>query len=214
MMSTGRILLVTGAFLSVVGLVSCGVLGIRKDAPRSVGGYKPLSGTVAEGFSYWLPREPFPRATCATCRLGKLKMGPFSLGAFRTLEIGGLVVNLPDDAAASDAAPPTASASSATAVSALRRRVAELEPLLGRALGRALPRLAGFRIRDLTLNRMRGTTLEPVLTARLVKSEGRRILASGLVLQKPTGAEAVPEAEVQMSPSLRLVWQKGRFDLP
>ena len=204
--------------LIVGGIVWLALSDWRKPPPSN--GYKTLSGAVAEEFVYRLGREPFPRVSCQSCRFGKLKAGPFSLGAFSTIEIEGLALNAPPGkavekrAAASDRpkGPVAAKASQSSSSPPNVLDVLHLKSLIS-SRTRVSRRIAGVTISGLCLNRMEGDMLVPVLKARCLKNVRERIALFDVELFDGAARQTIPEATLQLKPSPRLVWPRGVLDL-
>lgn len=223
------------AVLAIVGVSIWGALTIQIDEPSAATGYKRLSGTVAEGFVYRAGTEKFPRASCGACRVGKAKMGVFSIGALDTLEMNDLVVNLPpapssktmrghadgpSPAAPESGASAPAAPNSGASAPAARPQPAEglmaafqLQPLFGFAQKELKKNFASLRIKGFAVNRLVGDGLELVVSADLVKNKGRRIFLYHVSLNRGRAVEKLPMAELVLRPQLKIVWPQGSFDL-
>ena len=212
-MPTWRILLLSLAFLGAVGLAMWVVTTYdSSDDRKGAGGYKKLSGTVAEGFVYRSGREPHPRVTCSACRVGKLKVGLVSLGAFNTIEFDDLVVNIPD---------PIESERSSDSCEIERAEKAETDELvqvlnLGPVMTMArveAKKFAGIRISKLQINKMSSKGLKPVLAADILKNSGKRLILRNVVVYKDDHPLSISEAELKVNPGVSLVWRGGSWNL-
>lgn len=171
---------------------------------------KSLSGTIAEGMVYQSRREPFPRASCDACRVGKLKLGIFSLGAFNTVEFDNLVVNLPtnreivslnDDESTNNVANASIEAF-------------ELKPLMSSLNTSAiLKKFVGIRINGFELNRMRTNKLERICKARLVKNSDKKLMMYDVELSTEFGIKVLSTAEIKFKPSFGIAWSNGFIKL-
>lgn len=219
MSPTGRILASVGVFLLAVGsLVWIASVPRDRGDLRKPSGYKALSGTIAEDFSYHVSKDRFPRAICKACRVGKKKLGPISLGALNTLELDEVVLNVPSKPKAEplqttvpkaetlQGVSPKADAAATTLVETLG-----LEPLAGLSEKLKGRKFVAVTIRGLAVNRVVGDRAMPVFRARLVRTEGRTVRVYGLSLAE-RNAE-IPEATLEREPVLRLVWPQGSLVL-
>lgn len=211
-MSTWRILLLSLAFLGIVGLAMWAAVAYHPvDDKKESNSYKRLSGTVAEGFVYRVGREKHPRVTCSACRVGKLKLGLVSLGAFNTIEFDDLVVNVPDTAWCSveDNHPKKSKGKSDVDMivdtfnlrSGMDRASAETK------------KFAGIKISKFKINKMSGNDLVPIIHAKSLKNSGKRILLHNAVLYKEGQVYKLKEVELKVKPRFKLVWPTGSWDL-
>ena len=201
-----KIIALVAAFFAAVGALLWVASRRVAEPQRSGGGMKRLSGTVAEGLVYWSPKEPFPRASCDACRIGKVKAGVVSLSPFSTIEFDNLVINLPPGGKV-DGAEPRESARG-DAVDALG-----LRPLAAMAGVKPSVRFYGIKVNGFSLSRMVGGELRPVAKARQIRNLRRKIVVEGLLLYEADGERQVPRAELETKPSLAIVWPDGRIDL-
>ena len=208
-------------FAAVCGLVW---LALRPMSPEDTAvstGFRKLSGTIADQFSYREPGEAFPRVSCAACRIGRVKAGVFSIAPFTTVEVDDLVVNIPPSA---DARPPVATESGRRGVGAGTADAAKaavggldapgIRKLVWMASGQQIGRIGGIKINGLSIGRMVGRDLAPVLSARKLENSGRKILLHGVVLHADGVVQSIGRAELATKPSLAVVWPGGRFVLP
>lgn len=190
---------------------------VRGFGPQETGiGLKRLSGPVADGFMYRSPKEPFPRATFDAFRIGKIKVGVISLAPFSTVEFDNLVLNIPPTADVCPHPAPDGTAPVASASHVAGGGVADafgIRSLAAMAYGKPIGRIGGIRINGLSIGRMDGKELKPILSARRLKNSGRKIVVEGLVLYDMSGERQVENAELVSKPEPAIVWQGGRFEL-
>lgn len=212
MTSTWRILLLSLAFFAVVGLSMWAALACHPEDDRQGGnGYKRLSGTVAEGLVYRVGRERHPRITCSACRVGKMKLGMISLGAFNTVELDDLVINVPEWTADPLKRKPSKEVKGNSEADAVVDAL-NLRPVVAMAHVKA-KKFASIRISRLQINRMSGERLLPILKAESLKSSGRRMTLQNVVLYRDGQELALQAAELEARPRFRLVWPDGAWDL-
>ena len=187
-------------------------------ASRSTGvqppaaGMKRLSGTVAERLVYRVPSEPFPRASCDACRMGRLKAGPFSLGAFNVVEFDDLVVNIPPGGLGGNAE----EHGNATLSGSSFAEALNLKPLVGMSQsqggGRKM-KFHGIKINGFALNKMEGRELVPIASAATVRNSRRTIVLQDVVLRRNGAEERIAEAKLELKPRVAIVWPGGIWDL-
>ena len=204
-----RIWLTTATTVAVVGFAIWCALSFEPDKPKPIG-MKNLSGTVAEGFYYRSGKEKFPRATCDACRIGKMKMGLISLGAFNTLEFDNLVVNILTNSelkiekdtreAAKDVAPEIVDRFS-------------LKPLMGIAQNGLKKSFSSIRINGFQLNRLVNDELELVFSAGTLRNSGRNVILRDVVLNRGGEKECLKSAELKLRPRMVIVWSGGEWDI-
>ena len=86
-------------FAVVLGIAAVCVLTMNYQVEDDVKRPPPrLDRNVAEGFRLWNPKAGVDSIRFDSCRVEKMRMGFFALGAFNVLCIKGLVLNLPLDA--------------------------------------------------------------------------------------------------------------------
>lgn len=213
MMSAWRMLLLSMAFLGVVGVAVWAALAHRPaEDKKGVVGYKRLSGTVAEGFACRVGGEKHPRVTCSACRVGKMKLGLISLGAFNAIEFDDLVINVPEaspcpavEAGCSET--PEGKSDADVVVNAFG-----LKSVMSMACVEAKA-FAGIRISRLRVNKMEGDSLVPILSAESLKSAGKRLVLHNAVLHMEGQTQKAAEVELKVKPRFRLVWPTGSWNL-
>lgn len=204
-----RILSAISALIVVVGFaVWVANLDFSFEAEHQ--GYKRLSGTVAEGFVYRSSKEPFPRATCKTLKIGKVKLGPFSVGPLSTLTIEELIVNLPSEektAAAKKTIDKHCGSESSTQVTDFLG----LNSLVEISHPKAARKFSKIVINGLELNRMEGAVLRPVLRAARLENQKRRIILKDVIVYCEDREEMHHTAELVLNQTPRLIWPGGEF---
>lgn len=178
--------------------------------------YKRLSGTVAEGFVYRVGRERHPRVACSACRIGKMKLGLVSLGAFNTIEIDDLVINIPEAVTQTTLdrrtkSPNAKEQGSGTETDAVVEALG-LKPVMAMAHAEA-GRFTGIKISNFQVNRMSGDELRPVIKAASLKNSGRRMMLYDVVLHKDGERLDLDSAELVAKPCFKLHWPTGSWDL-
>lgn len=212
-MPTWRILLLSLAFLGAVGLAMWVVTTYdSSDDRKGAGGYKKLSGTVAEGFVYRSGRESHPRVTCSACRVGKLKVGLVSLGAFNAIEFDDLVVNIPESIGCEKTFDSSEIERGKKTETDAVVQALNLKPVMAMARVEA-KKFTGIRISKLQINKMTSKGLKPILAADVLKNSGRRLVLRNVVLHKDDHPLSVSEAELKINPGVCLVWRDGSWDL-
>ena len=204
MCSTGRLRLQVAVFIAAV----CGIvwIGVRQDMPESPkpNQMKRLSGTIAEELVYRIPKEPFPRASCKACRVGKMKAGVFSLGAFNVVEFDDLAVNIPPgglrELKGGDAGGGV-------------EKSAGLTPLVSMSGWKGGMKFHGITVNGLRVGRMDGTNLVPLFVASKVKNSGRKIVMKSVTLYRNGESETIPSATLALDPSPVVQWSGGSFAL-
>ena len=204
------------AFFALIFALAWIALKTHVEPLEHKSGMKRLSGTVADGFVYMSPKEPFPRITFDACRVGKVKVGVFALAPFSTVELDNLVVNIPpsngdiaqkmliDGGHASESVPNSVESNS---------NALGLKVLASMARGRFVGRLYSIKVNGFSLSKMIGKNLEPIIEARRLRSSGRKMLVEGLTLHDADGVKHISEAELVTKPVLSIVWAEGKFEL-
>jgi hypothetical protein len=217
MMPTWRAILPFLAFLGIIGLALWVSVADHPDGEEwGEKKYKRLSGTVAEGFVYRVGRERHPRVTCSACRVGKVKLGFISLGAFNAIEFDDLVLNIPE--VSEKAAPGKRSNHQMPTTQTTKADVADvvedlnLKPVLTMAHAKA-KQFAEIRVSNFQVNKMSGESLKPLVKASLLKNSGRRMILHDVILYKDEMGIALNEAELVVNPRLKLIWSTGSWDL-
>ena len=181
-------------------------------------GMKRLSGTLAEGLSYRQSQESFPRISCDACRIGKKKMGVFSLGAFSTIEFDNLVVNIPSGGMR----PKRESAKVSDVVQCEKNHKETVKDIVGAfnlesvmSISREDMRrsFAGIKINRFAINRMGEETLVPIVFVNTLQNRGRRIILNGVSIFREGSEKRIVSAELIFKPRIQIVWDGGFFDL-
>ena len=216
-MSRWKILAEVIAIFALSSALVC--IALKTDVePLKLGvGMKRLSGTVADGFVYMSPKEPFPRVSFSAFRIGKIKAGVISFAPFSTIEFDNLALNIPPSADKGtnfvpvNAGPPLAESSSD---SADKHDILGVRWLATMAYGKSIGRIGGIKINGLSIGRMVGNELKPVIAARQLKSAGRKIIVEGLYVHNADGEKFVGRAELVTKPVPTIIWHDGRLELP
>lgn len=212
MMPTWRILLLSLAFIGIVGLAMWAAIAYQPtDNNKGGNGYKRLSGTVAEGFVYRVGREKHPRATCSACRVGKMKLGLISLGAFNTIELDDLIINVPD-ASPSPIQDRQNGSQQEKSDADLVVDALNLKPVMAMARAEA-KKFAGVKISKIQINKMSGDSLLPLVHAESLKNSGKRLMFHNVILHKDGQEQKLSEVELKVKPRLKLIWSSGSWDL-
>lgn len=217
MMPTWRIILLSLAFHGIVGLAMWVAVAYHPDGEKQGGNnYKRLSGTVAEGFVYRVGREKHPRATCSACRVGKMKLGLISLGAFNTIEFDDLVINIPEAGEKTESNKQVKSDVPITqkpkAETDAVVETLNLKPVMSMAHAEA-KKFSGIKITNFQINQMSGEKLLPVIKAASLKNSGKRLVFHNATLYKGGEKLDLKEVELIAKPRFKLVWATGSWDL-
>ena len=181
-------------------------------------GMKCLSGTLAEGVSYWQSKERFPRVSCDACRIGKKKLGVFSLGAFNTIEFDNLVVNIPSGGIRpkSESTNVIDTVLCETNHKDVVKDVVEafkLSSVMSISQKEMKRSFAGIKINRFIINRMGSENLIPIVSVNELHNRGRRIILNGVSIFREGSEESIASAELIFKPRIRIVWDGGFFDL-
>ena len=181
-------------------------------------GMKRLSGTLAEGLSYRQSKESFPRISCDACRIGKKKMGVFSLGALSTIEFDNLVVNIPSGGMR----PKRESAKVIDVVQCEKNQKEAVKDIVGAFNLESVMSIsrddmkrsfARIKINRFAINRMDEKTLVPIVFVNTLQNRGRRIILNGVSVFREGSEKSIASAELIFKPRIRIVWDGGFFDL-
>jgi hypothetical protein len=182
-------------------------------------GMKRLSDTLAEGLSYQQSNERFPRVSCDACRIGKKKMGVFSLGAFSTIEFDNLVVNIPSGGILFKREESTNVSDTVQREKKHKDVVKDvveafkLESVMSISREDMKRSFAGIKINRFAINRMGEETLVPIVFVNILQNRGRRIILNGVSVFREGSEERIASAELIFKPRIRIVWDGGFFDL-
>ena len=168
----------------------------------------PLDRTVAEGLRLWNPKTGVDSVRFDSCRVEKMRMGFFALGAFNVLCIRGLVLNLPLDAEDSGVKSEEGRVKSAGAG---KEALAGLLPeSLMKRMGLYAKRFSGIRVDGLSVNRVANRSVMPVFAAERMKNRGKTLeLTSCRVFGDDGSTNLVARAELRLKPVPVLAWNGG-----
>ena len=197
-------------FIAVVlGIAGLCVLSVKHQVKEEMKLPPPrLDRTMAEGLRLWNPKAGVDSVRFESCRVEKMRMGFFALGAFNVLCIRGLVLNLPLDAEEEE-------------VKSEERRVksegAGKEALAGllpeslmKRMGLSAKRFSGIRVDGLSVNRVANRSVVPVFAAETVKNRGKTLeLKNCRVFADDGSTNLVARAELRLKPVPLLAWNGG-----
>ena len=168
----------------------------------------PLDRNVAEGLRLWNPKTGVDSVRFDSCRVEKMRMGFFALGAFNVLCIKGLVLNLPLDAEDSGVKSEEGRVKSAGAG---KEALAGLLPeSLMKRMGLYAKRFSGIRVDGLSVNRVANRSVMPVFAAERMKNRGKTLeLTSCRVFGDDGSTNLVARAELRLKPVPVLAWNGG-----
>ena len=202
-----RMVLFFAVVLGIVGLCVCSMNHqVKKDVvklppPR-------LDRTVAEGLRLWNPKTGVDSVRFDSCRVEKMRMGFFALGAFNVLCIKGLVLNLPLDAEEEEVKRDEERVKSE---SAGKEALAELLPKsLMKRMGLYAKKFSGIRVDGLSVNRVVNRSVVPVFAAERMKNRGKTLeLMNCRVFGDDGSTNLVGKAELRLKPVPVLAWNGG-----
>lgn len=198
-------------FAVVLGITGLCVLAVyhQSPEPREKFRRRNFDRTVAEGMRLWNPKAGVDSVRFDACRIEKMRMGAFALGAFNVLCLDGLVLNLPLDAEDSGA-----KSEERRAMSGRRGAVDAFAGLLPRSFlqraGVPARSFSGIRIRGLAVNRIENKREVPVFAADEAKNRGRTLeLKNCRVFAEDGSTNSVGVARLMVQPAPALVWEGG-----
>ena len=168
----------------------------------------PLDRTVAEGLRLWNPKAGVDSVRFESCRVEKMRMGFFALGAFNVLCIRGLVLNLPLDAEDSEGKREECKVKSEGAG---KEALAGLLPKsLMERTGLISKRFSGIKVEGLSVNRVANRSVVPVFAAERMKNRGKTLeLSNCRVFADDGSTNLVARAELRLKPVPVLAWNGG-----
>lgn len=141
---------------------------------------------------------------CGSCRIEKLKHGPFTFGGLNVLVLKDLAVVIPPREENNPESGPMTARSFAA-------RLGMNDDFL-RAQGAGL-KFSGLRIERLQLSRLEGTNVVKVLSAKAGEAKGDGLHLTDCSIMNCKGADEVDLAILKHKPHLRLEWPGGELDL-
>ena len=210
-----RLALFFAVVLGIAGLCVCSVNHQVKEEmklppPR-------LDYGVAEGFRLWNPKAGVDSVRFDSCRVEKMRMGFFALGAFNVLCIRGLVLNLPLDAEEGTRdegrgmRDEGSSFANATEDKPGKEALAGLLPKsLMERTGLISKRFSGIKVEGLSVNRVANRSVVPVFAAERMKNRGKTLeLSNCRVFADDGSTNLVARAELRLKPVPVLAWNGG-----
>ena len=212
--------LLPAAVATVVAGAVWRTLSLERTMPKPVG-MKNLSETVAEGVSYRSWGDKFPRVACDACRVGKKKIGMLSLGAFNTLELDNLVINIPTN-------------ENLNAERTIGRSVSEAERETGRPGKDAAPEIidsfglkplmemaqsgleksfSGVCVNKFTLNRVTESGLDTAISAERLRTSGKDVILQNVIVNRNGERISLKTARLKLKPKMTIVWSDGALDV-
>ena len=204
-------------FAVVLGIAGLCVLSVNHQVKEGTKPpQQPLDRTVAEGLRLWNPKTGVDSVRFDSCRVEKMRMGFFALGAFNVLCIKGLVLNLPleDEGNGEQGTGNREHGSSfakATEDKPGKEVLAGLLPeSLMKRMGLYAKRFSGIRVDGLSVNRVANRSVVPVFTAEKMKNRGKRLeLKNCRVFGDDGSTNLVARAELRLKPVPVLAWNGG-----
>ena len=197
-------------FAVVLGIAGLCVFSVNHQVKKDdVKPPPPLDRTVAEGLRLWNPKTGVDSVRFDSCRVEKMRMGFFALGAFNVLCIKGLVLNLPleeegNRGQGSSFAKDTADKPGKEALAGL------LPKSLMKRMGLYAKRFSGIRVDGLSVNRVANRSVVPVFAAEKMKNRGKILeLTSCRVFGDDGSTNLVARAELRLKPVPVLAWNGG-----
>ena len=169
---------------------------------------QPLDRTVAEGLRLWNPKTGVDSVRFDSCRVEKMRMGFFALGAFNVLCIKGLVLNLPLDAEEEEV---KRDEGRVKGEGAGKEALAGLLPKsLMTRMGLYSKRFSGIRVDGLSVNHVVNRSVVPVFAAERMKNRGKTLeLMNCRVFGDDGSTNLVGRAELRLKPVPVLAWNGG-----
>ena len=181
---------------------------------------RPSEYEIASGMSVRYRHLHAESVSFKAARIRRRKMGAFTLGAFRVLELEDVSLNLPLPAEMgavtplAEKKPAEKAAGGAKAPSAPESQRGKLDKVLEKVGLSGIGRFSGVTIQGLRVGRITETGAEPLFTAKRAETRGTSLQLSRCEVFRDGKRESVPEARLYMKDGLRLVWPGGSLDLP
>lgn len=189
------------------------------DGNSKSGVRRPSEYEIASGMSVRYRHLHAESVSFKAARIRRRKMGAFTFGAFRVLELEDVSLNLPLPAEMGEAASPKKkpaekAAGGAKAPSASASQRGKLDKVLGKIGLSGVGRFSGVMIQGLRVGRITETGAEPLFTAKRAETRGTSLQLSRCEVFRDGKRESVPEGRLEWKDGLRLVWPDGSLDLP
>ena len=180
---------------------------------------RPSEYEIASGMSVRYRHLHAESVSFKAARIRRRKMGAFTFGAFRVLELEDVSLNLPLPAEMGEAASPKEkpaekAAGAAKAPSAPESQRGKLDKVLEKVGLSGIGRFSGVTIQGLRVGLITETGAEPLFTAKRAETRGTSLQLSRCEVFRDGKKESVPEARLEWKDGLRLVWPGGSLDLP
>ena len=199
-------------FVVVLGIAGLCILAVYHQSPEPCEKFrnKNFDRTVAEGMRLWNPKAGVDSVRFDSCRIEKMRMGAFVLGAFNVLCLDGLVLNLPLPEEEEDLGMKNEECRMKNDGRGAVEAFAGLLPrsFLQRA-GVPAKSFSGIRIKGLAVNRVENRRTEPVFAADEAKNRGRALELRNCRVFEPGRTNVVGAARLVMQPAPALVWEGG-----
>ena len=208
-----RMALFVAVVLAIVGMC---VLAVYRQSPGSREKFRRMSfdRTVAEGMRLWDSETGVDSFRFDSCRIEKMRMGAFVLGAFNVLCLDGLVLNLPLPMDAEDRERGIGNRERGKKNGALEAFAGLLPQSFLKKTGMPVRSFSGIRIRGLAVNRVENRREVPVFAADEANNRGRTLeLKNCRVFADDGSTNFVGVARLVMQPAPALVWQGGERKL-
>ena len=184
---------------------------VKRPPPR-------LDHNVAEGFRLWNPKAGVDSVSFESCRVEKMRMGFFALGAFNVLCIKGLVLNLPLEEGMSEEVRGKSEEVRGEGEERRGVREAPFAGLLPKSLmertGLIAKRFSGIKVEGLNVNRVVNRSLVPVFAAKTMRNRGKSLeLTNCSVFADDGSTNLVAKAMLRLKPVPALVWNGGELRL-
>ena len=199
-------------FIAVVlGIAGLCVLSVKHQVKEEMKLPPPrLDRTMAEGLRLWNPKAGVDSVRFDSCRVEKMRMGFFALGAFNVLCIKGLVLNLPLDAEDSEGKREEGRGKSEGQGAGKEALAGLLPKSLMERTGLISKRFSGIKVEGLSVNRVANRSVVPVFAAERMKNRGKTLeLSNCRVFADDGSTNLVARAELRLKPVPVLAWNGG-----
>lgn len=187
---------------------------------------RPSEYEIASGMSVRYRHLHAESVSFKVARIRRRRMGAFTLGAFRVLELEDVCLNLPLPAEMDAAVPAKelpakelpakampAAGAKAPAAPALEK--GQLDKVLEKMGLSGIGRFSGVTIQGLRVGRMTATGAEPLFAAQQAEARESSLQLFQCVVFQDGNQVQVPKARIEWKDDgLRLVWADGQLDLP
>ena len=198
-------------FAVVLGIAGLCVYSVNHQVKEEMKLPPPrLDYGVAEGFRLWNPKAGVDSVRFDSCRVEKMRMGFFALGAFNVLCIRGLVLNLPLDAEDSEGKREEGRGRSEGQGAGKEALAGLLPKSLMERTGLISKRFSGIKVEGLSVNRVANRSVVPVFAAERMKNRGKTFeLSNCRVFADDGSTNLVARAELRLKPVPVLAWNGG-----